>query len=67
MYILDDKCLDGVRETVDGASVVCPVNGIGSCMCPSTFLTDIITDRAGAKGVPKSRSNRSCNRNSAVI
>ena len=46
MDVFDDKGLDGVREAVDGATMARPINGVGGGVGPSTFLSNILTDRA---------------------
>ena len=46
MDIFDDKGLDGIREAVDSSTVACPINGVGGCVGPTAFLSNIFPYRA---------------------
>ena len=46
MDVFDDEGLDRVREAVDGTTMARPINGVGGCVGPSTFLSNIFMYRA---------------------
>ena len=46
MDVFDDKCLDGIREAVDGSTMARPIDGISGGVGPSAFLSNIFTDWA---------------------